>query len=361
MMGSSFVEPGSADLEVLSRGLEEALSRLLKVGETVDMSLVLDGFFLDMSYRWAFGDCSSVVSEEGSLEPDHDIERFNAAFHSSQAWIGPRIIFGATARNIPNKRWKTTNQIVHDFVERRIDVAMKKISQSQTPEGGQESSKPTSLIESLVKQTDDQYEIRSLVLQGLLVIQDTTAITLSNALFHLSRHPSVWTRLRSEILQSKDSLTPSHLRRNVLLQNIIKETLRIHPVFANMARTALRDTILPIGGGPTGSSPIYVFAGSDVMTNFYTLHRNEAVYGKNVEEFNPDRWNRITPRRWEFMGFSGGARGCGGQQKALMEASYVLAMLAQRFERIESRDERDWAGDVKLIARNVNGCKVAFY
>lgn len=128
-----------------------------------------------------------------------------------------------------------------------------------------------------------------------------------------------------------------------------------------MARTALRDTILPVGGGTTGTNSIFASAASDVVTDLYTLHRNKAVYGENVEEFDPDRWDRITPRRWEFMGFSGGARGFGGQQKALMKASYVLAVLARRFERIESRDERGWAGDVKLIARNVNGCKVAFY
>jgi cytochrome P450 len=123
----------------------------------------------------------------------------------------------------------------------------------------------------------------------------------------------------------------------------------------------MTDTILPTGGGSDGFSQIYVFAGSTVATSFYSLHRNPEIYGDNVEEFEPDRWNRIVPGRWEFMGFGGGPRGCAGQYKALTEASFVLVKLAQRFERIESRDDRDWAGEVRLIARNANGCKVAVY
>lgn len=47
-----------------------------------------------------------------------------------------------------------------------------------------------------------------------------------------------------------------------------------------------------------------------------------------------------------------------GQNKALVEASYVLAKFAQLYKRIESRDARDWAGQQKLTASNANGCKV---
>lgn len=133
------------------------MSRLPAAGETVDMSLVLNKPFLDMSYQWVFGDCLNVASEKGPLGPDDDIETFHAAFHSSRAWTGPRMIFGAIARLIPNKKWETTNRIVHDFVERRIDAAMKEVSesQSQAREGNEYSFKPTSLVESLVKQTSN--------------------------------------------------------------------------------------------------------------------------------------------------------------------------------------------------------------
>lgn len=45
------------------------------------------------------------------------------------------------------------------------------------------------------------------------------------------------------------------------------------------------------------------------------------------------------------MPFGGGPRACIGQKKAWAEASYVLAKIAQYFQRVESRDERDWEVD----------------
>lgn len=69
-----------------------------------------------------------------------------------------------------------------------------------------------------------------------------------------------------------------------LLQNIIKETLRLHvpckcsylssredrffnglKVGFNI-RTALRDTVLPTGGGPAGKDPVGVLQGTHICT-----------------------------------------------------------------------------------------------
>ena len=60
------------------------------------------------------------------------------------------------------------------------------------------------------------------------------------------------------------------------------------------------------------------------------------------------------------MPFGHGQRRCAGEHKALLEASYLVAKLALRFARLESRDDRNWAGDWKLVVRNLNGCKIAF-
>ncbi|KAJ8066353.1 hypothetical protein OCU04_005424 [Sclerotinia nivalis] len=58
------------------------------------------------------------------------------------------------------------------------------------------------------------------------------------------------------------------------------------------------------------------------------------------------------------MPFGGGPRACVGQHKALAEASYMLAKFAQLYKKIESRDARDWAGQQRLTASYVIGCKV---
>ena len=124
-------------------------------------------------------------------------------------------------------------------------------------------------------------------------------------------------------------------------------------------RTALQDTMLPTGGGVRGDRPVFVPAGTRIAVSYYALHRVPSVYGPDVEAFKPDRWNSISPSSWEYMPFGGGARGCVGRQKALAEASFVLVKIVQKFRCIESRDDREWAGQMKLTARNANGCRIA--
>jgi hypothetical protein len=51
-------------------------------------------------------------------------------------------------------------------------------------------------------------------------------------------------------------------------------------------------------------------------------------------------------------------RACLGREKVLAEAAYVVGRFAQRFERVESRDDRPWKEIMRLTAKNVHGCLV---
>lgn len=129
-------------------------------------------------------------------------------------------------------------------------------------------------------------------------------------------------------------------------------------MFGANSRIAVKDTILPVGGGRDGTAPIFVPIGTKVSTSFYTLHRDPAVFSGDVEKFHPDRWDNLSPGNYEYMAFSYGPRQCAGQQKAIGEASYILARMALQFEKIETRDDRPWIEDLKLVVKNGNGCKV---
>ena len=139
------------------------------------------------------------------------------------------------------------------------------------------------------------------------------------------------------------------------------KALRLYPVFPLLARVALTDTTLPTGGGSEGKTPIYIPKGTQVGINFYALHRETSVFGANVDDFDPGRWNSIHPGPWEYMPFGGGQRSCMGQQKALAEASYVLVRIAQKFRNIESRDDRGWKAELRLTCRNSHGCHIALF
>lgn len=45
----------------------------------------------------------------------------------------------------------------------------------------------------------------------------------------------------------------------------------------------------------------------------------------------------------------------------MIEAAYVIMIFTKRYDRIESRDDRAWAGKWALTAKNANGCKVALF
>lgn len=96
-----------------------------------------------------------------------------------------------------------------------------------------------------------------------------------------------------------------------------------------------------------------------VVMTYYARHRDPDVFGEDVEAFRPERWGHIKPTQWEFLGFGGGNRACLGQQKAVIEASYVLARLSQVIAILEPRDERPWEGKLKMTCKSANGCKVS--
>lgn len=62
------------------------------------------------------------------------------------------------------------------------------------------------------------------------------------------------------------------------------------------SRTAVVDTVLPLGGGPDGKSPIFVKAGTQVFYYVWIMHRRKDIYGEDADEFRPERWEQLRPR-----------------------------------------------------------------
>ena len=97
------------------------------------------------------------------------------------------------------------------------------------------------------------------------------------------------------------------------------EALRLHPVIPTNARQAKRDTVLPRGGGPDGNSPLLVTEGTVVLFNVYAMHRDERVFGGDIEAFVPERWRGLRPG-WGYLPFGGGPRICMGRESIDVEA-----------------------------------------
>ncbi len=129
------------------------------------------------------------------------------------------------------------------------------------------------------------------------------------------------------------------------------------------ARMTIRPTILPRGGGPSGTSPILLDTGSLIFLDFYSMNKRHDIWGPDADEFKPERWQRkeLSQPGWNFVPFSGGARICLGQQMATIEASYVTARLLQEFGAVETRDPRPWEEEFNMIMPSGNGTEVAVW
>lgn len=126
-------------------------------------------------------------------------------------------------------------------------------------------------------------------------------------------------------------------------------------------RFAARDTVLPTGGGPDGTQPLFVGKGEKMFIDVEALHRRRDLWGDDADVFRPERWERPVGSNWNFMAFSGGPRACVGQQFALVEAGYTIVRLLQTFGRIESRDDRPYAPELRIITSVKPGVLVGCY
>ena len=66
--------------------------------------------------------------------------------------------------------------------------------------------------------------------------------------------------------------------------------LRVLPILPSNSREAYKDTVLPVGGGPDGTSPVLVPSGSVVSFSIMAMQRRKDIWGEDAEEFRPERW-----------------------------------------------------------------------
>lgn len=283
------------------------------------------------------------------------------------ARIGP-----TPSKFMPKKRFRrclaTMNEFINQYVQQALDLSPEELA-SKT-----KSDMSYTFLHELASYTRDPKVLRDQLVAVLLAGRDTTAATLSWAIYELSRHPEVVKRLRNEILSVVGpDRTPTYadLKGMKYLQNVMNETLRLYPVVPFNVRFALRDTTLPRGGGPDGTQPVAVLKDTPVGYTTLGMQRRADLYPpaspgfRPVDEFSPERWHVWQPRPWQYVPFNGGPRICIGQQFALTEMGYVLTRMFQRFDRVEGFMHEVDGGKPTLKAEIVlqpgDGVHVAFW
>jgi cytochrome P450 len=170
-------------------------------------------------------------------------------------------------------------------------------------------------------------QLRDEVLTFLLAGHETTALALTWTWHLLSQNPEAERKLHQELDRTLGGRTPnfSDLQTLTYCEWMMKESMRLYPPAWSLARTVISD--FEIGG-------YKIPAGANVVMSQWVMHRNPSYFAE-PEKFDPGRWQsehfQRLPR-FAYFPFGGGPRQCIGATFAMMEATLLLATIAQRFQ-----------------------------
>ncbi|OIT03881.1 PREDICTED: cytochrome P450 704B1 [Nicotiana attenuata] len=200
--------------------------------------------------------------------------------------------------------------------------------------------------------------LRDIVLNFVIAGRDTTATTLSWAIYIIMTHEHVAEKLYAELksleevrakeenvsLHHYDAEDPESVNQRAIqfagllnydslgklyyLHAVITETLRLYPAVPQDPKGILEDDVLPDG--------TKLKAGGMVTYVPYSMGRMEYNWGSDAVLFNPDRWlkdgvfQNASP--FKFTAFQGGPRICLGKDSAYLQMKMALAILCRFYK-----------------------------
>ncbi|KAI1334015.1 cytochrome P450 [Xylariaceae sp. FL0016] len=179
---------------------------------------------------------------------------------------------------------------------------------------------------------------------------ETTASSMTWAIYMLARFPEVQEKLRQEVreklpsIDSDSEISSLDIDHMPYLNAVCNEVLRYFAPVPLTIREAARETTIMGQKVPKGVRVIIV----PWATNF-----DKTLWGPDAHEFNPDRWIPKSPddkraasggatSNYAFMTFLHGPRSCIGSSFARAEFACLLASWVGRFEfSLKNKEEMD--------------------
>jgi cytochrome P450 len=168
-------------------------------------------------------------------------------------------------------------------------------------------------------------EIRDEVMTILLAGYETVTNALTWSWYLLALHPDVEQRLHDEVdgvLQGR-AATVEGLRALGYARAVIAESMRLFPPAYVIGRRTLAPYDVP-------GTPFVLPRNTMVFLSQHLLHRDPRFW-RDPERFDPGRWSEEPAQKFAYFPFGGGTRICIGEHFAWMEATLLLATLAQRW------------------------------
>ncbi|KAF7325137.1 Cytochrome P450 [Mycena kentingensis (nom. inval.)] len=353
------------DFDLFDHHAENAIKRAkerLREGIPIDFQDMVSRFTMDAASSFLFGhDVRSldaglpypgphytttpievVTSSGASVETETaSSDAFSLAFQTAQTVIGLRNRFGDAwplgRDDFWGDRMTAPMKLVRAFLDPILRDGVRRAASDMDKERIEEDDGDSaSLLDHLVRYTQDEQILRDQILNISVAGRDTTASLLTFAVYMLAEHPDILAKLRAEILGvvgTTERPTFENLRDMKYLRAVLNETLRLYSPVPFNQRTSLNPTLFQTSSG----SPLYIPANTLVIFSTFAMHRRADLWGPDVLEFDPERFldarlhKYVTANPFVFLPFSAGPRICLGQQFAYNKASLFLVRLLQSF------------------------------
>jgi cytochrome P450 len=147
------------------------------------------------------------------------------------------------------------------------------------------------------------------------------------ALYLLSQHPDVMTRLRTELDGVLDSRLPEYpdLVSLTYTRMVVNETFRLYPAFPMFFRSSVAADAV---------GPYMLPAGAQIIVSPYATHHDHRFWD-DPETFDPQRF---TPERFDararnaYYPFGKGQRMCIGEPMALTITQLLIAAIVHAYQ-----------------------------
>jgi len=177
----------------------------------------------------------------------------------------------------------------------------------------------------------DDTELRDQLVTLLLAGHETTASALSWALYEVGRDPELLARCQAAADSDDDEL----------LDAVLKEAMRLHPVIPMVVRTLMR---------PATIAGIDLPAGTTVGPSIIMAHQRPANH-PDPWAFRPERFLGQNPPPNTWIPFGGGVRRCIGAGFSLMEGVAVLREVFRSYDVTAVGDDEPKVRNITSVPR----------
>ncbi|KFK34160.1 hypothetical protein AALP_AA5G108200 [Arabis alpina] len=311
--------------------LVPVLSTAADVGATMDLQDVLKRFAFDVVCKVSLGwdpDCLDLSRPVNPLLEAFDTAAEISARRATEpvyaVWKMKRVLNVGSER-----RLREAIKTVHVLVSEIVRAKKKSLEIGTGVEAKQD------LLSRFLAAGHDGEAVRDMVISFIMAGRDTTSAAMTWLFWLLTENGEV----ERKILEEVDPLVSlglgfEELKDMSYTKACLCETMRLYPPVSWDSKHAANDDVLPDG--------TRVKRGDKVTYFPYGMGRMETLWGKDWEQFKPNRWFDSEPGSirpvlkpvspFKFPVFQAGPRVCVGKEMAFMQMKYVVGSVLSRFE-----------------------------